>query len=279
MRSGLKALLLVAAMALLALVAYQGYELAQVEVKAVRIKALQQSAAPVVEIAAPATLDRRVVVEDFISRPLFESSRRPGEAAAPPPPEEQASAFPADLRVLGTIIDEGVSLVMVQQGALVQRLKEGDTVAGWRVERVHPDHVRFASGGDVHEVALFESLKVPASTDRPARRQLPGKPPGRGASAVAAPSPRADQPQDADSQGDPEASPGDEASNGDKGTAEEAADAKNAPQADDAAQSRSQRFAERMRQRANQEGKAMTPEELAAARRQRHAERRAQPSQ
>lgn len=98
-------------------------------------------------------------LSETLDRPLFSESRRPPEVesnGAPVTPTPVSMGAAANFSVSAIVITENeraVLLVHPQRGDLT-RVAEGETVAGWRLDRVENDRAVFTKDGETREAAL-----------------------------------------------------------------------------------------------------------------------------
>lgn len=114
-----------------------------------------------------------------VERPLFRPSRRPAETAAAP---DAALAEPTPAlerfegyELSGVVIagEERVMLLRDARSARVLRVREGERVAGWSVERILPDRVVLRSADATDEVVL---RRFDPAAPAPARPRAPAAP-------------------------------------------------------------------------------------------------------
>lgn len=124
------------------------------------------------------TLPPLAALSETVARPLFTETRRPPEMESngvPDTPGPVAAASAAGFTVSAIIITESERAVLVvhpQSGELT-RVAEGETIAGWRLDRVENDQAVFSKDGDTREAAL--RIFGPPPPHRPPRsaRALP----------------------------------------------------------------------------------------------------------
>jgi hypothetical protein len=118
-----------------------------------------------------------------LARPLFDSTRRPPRSTDP------ASSATTDKRLAGIIIEPGRHLaIFAAAGAKTLELTEGETVDGWRIERITPRQIslRGPSGIETFQPKLDPNL-VPRPLSQPAvnpAARLPAQPTGRPSAAL-----------------------------------------------------------------------------------------------
>lgn len=116
--------------------------------------------APGDAIANPVELQPLDRLSATRERPLFSSTRRPPPKPAvapaarqePPPPP----APPPSVVVLGIVSEDGVGRAAIKSaGDKVVRVRAGDDVGGWKVERVEPRRLVLTLGERSADFALF----------------------------------------------------------------------------------------------------------------------------
>lgn len=137
-----------------------------------------------------------------LERPLFDDDRRPnppaeGTAAAP---EQAAPSKLPPVRLSAVIVapDGGRMALLQPDGEETQRARQGDQVAGWRVEEIGDEAVVLNARGErsVVPLRLYET-HAPKPGARPALRRRPAEPARRPAAKAAPAEPAAPR-------GDPE---------------------------------------------------------------------------
>jgi hypothetical protein len=118
------------------------------------------------------TLPPLVALSETVERPLFSETRRPleVESAVPPVSAAPVPLGPSGKFVLSAIVitdDERAVLIDNPQTGEPVRLAEGESIGGWRLDRVETDRATFSREGETREVALrtFE----PRAPSRPQR--------------------------------------------------------------------------------------------------------------
>jgi hypothetical protein len=143
-------------------------------------------APPLDEIVIPDLAVEAPLLAEFdttLERPLFRPDRRPsedpeaetGDETAPTPAEVVTS-----LRLSAIIVDaEGRSALLEQPGMTpAQRVHEGETFGGWRLEEVRDDAVVLSAGGRRTDLVL-RTYEAPAMPPMPsARDSASRRPPG-----------------------------------------------------------------------------------------------------
>lgn len=130
----------------------------------------EQPALPDLTVEQPLLAEFKSTLE----RPLFSQERRPEEAVDD---EEAGLATPVEptdapaLRLTAVIVDaEGRSALLEQPGeAQGLRMREGDTIVGWRLESVADDRVVLSAGEKRSELLLrtFDAPAAPAAEPTP----------------------------------------------------------------------------------------------------------------
>jgi len=137
---------------------------------------------PELDVVPPELEDLRITLD----RPLFNASRRPEELApnttvSSPTEPEPVKAPP--LRLSAVIVDERGRSALLEpvETRVVQRVQEGENIAGWRLVEVREDAVILASGGKRTEVALrvFDAPPPVAARAPPNQRATRNKRPSR----------------------------------------------------------------------------------------------------
>ncbi len=127
--------------------------------------------------AAPAawsfqrTLPTLESLSETTSRPLFLAERRPPEGEPTSLPEAPLLAGPDPSFSISAIIitdDEHAVLMEHPETGTINRLEEGEAVAGWTLERVAPDRAVFTKDGQTKEATL--RTFGPPPPPRPKRR-------------------------------------------------------------------------------------------------------------
>jgi len=95
-----------------------------------------------------------------LERPLFSTTRRPApKPAAPvvsaPPPAPPPS--PPSVVVLGIVTEDGVGHAAIRSGDKVMRVRMGDDVGGWKVEKIEPRRLVLTLGERSVDFALFKT--------------------------------------------------------------------------------------------------------------------------
>ena len=111
--------------------------------------------------------------------PLFSPTRRPPpkpvaavarqEPPPPPPP-------PPSVVVLGIVSENGDGRAAIRAGGngdKVIRMRTGDDVSGWKVERVEPRRLVLTQGERSVDFGLFDSAAKAAKAAKPPERRIP----------------------------------------------------------------------------------------------------------
>jgi hypothetical protein len=144
-----------------------------------RVPASEQAAGAAADAAFEA--EPRETFAATVDRPLFSRSRRP----APPEPAAVAAAKPgengAPFELSGVLIAGASRVAFLKPIAQPKTLRvlEGETIEGWKVERILPERVVIGNGGARAELTLKDRI-LPAGTGA-ARPKEPA--PGRQAGA------------------------------------------------------------------------------------------------
>jgi hypothetical protein len=111
--------------------------------------------APQVEIQPPpplkmAAVPPRDAFAEITARPIFNQDRRPDPAREAPTSGENIAQQAGDLsqfRIVGIVTDREVQLALVQTpGGTTTRVRAGDTIDGWRIEKVDVSGVTASDG-------------------------------------------------------------------------------------------------------------------------------------
>ena len=127
--------------------------------------------------AAPATRPQRKgrresFVRAILARPLFSPSRRPDVSAGAGTKEGSALA---DARLTGIVTRQGLRLaIFAVKGKRPLALTEGDSVSGWRIEKITPGAVALRGAGGMRMLApksdrVLARPPLPAAFPAPAR--------------------------------------------------------------------------------------------------------------
>jgi len=112
-------------------------------------------------------------------KPLFSPARRPPpRPAAPaarqePPPPPPA---PPSVVVLGIVSENGDGRAAIRAsgaGDKVMRVRTGDDVSGWKVERIEPRRLVLTQGERSVDFALFGGTPKAAKSAKAAERRMP----------------------------------------------------------------------------------------------------------
>lgn len=117
------------------------------------------------------TLPPLAALGETVGRPLFNQTRRPPDEElndAPISPTPVPVGTGANFIVSAIVITEDESAVLLNhpQSGDLTRVAEGETIAGWRLDKVEKDHAIFSKDGQSREVALRSFGPAP-----PPRRQ------------------------------------------------------------------------------------------------------------
>ncbi|HCK80856.1 MAG TPA: hypothetical protein DIC59_05250 [Candidatus Competibacteraceae bacterium] len=120
---------------------------------------------PVVTPVAPFRLPVAAAYNEITGRPLFIATRRP----EPPPPEEPAPEKPPagpekKFLLLGVMISPHLTTVLLrpeEPNAKTVRIKPGETVDGWLLEKVSPNQVVIRQGQVSRELNLVRQKRPP----------------------------------------------------------------------------------------------------------------------
>jgi general secretion pathway protein N len=147
-------------------------------------QSIRTGSAPAAASPAPLfTLADRVSFSETLTRPLFSPNREPpGTESASALPAPQAPRPSANRYALSAIIivdNERIALLMDTATGSLSRVREGDSLAGWRVEEIRADGA-VLHNGDVREELSLRTFGAPAPVPVP-------RPPKRRAGAAAGP--------------------------------------------------------------------------------------------
>jgi len=112
-------------------------------------------------------------LSETTSRPLFLAERRTPDGETAPLPDAPAPAGPDPSFAISAIIitdDEHAVLMANPETGTLNRLKEGEAVAGWTLERVAPDRAVFTKDGQTKEATLRTFGPPPAPRPKRKRR-------------------------------------------------------------------------------------------------------------
>jgi hypothetical protein len=135
--------------------------------------ALEYSDAAPLNLPAPMSSPPLFVMPDrealaaILERPVFSETRRPSENPT------GIRATQADFTLAGVVIAAGErsALIQLRDGRLVQRLKEGDDVAGWRLVEIARDRIRIRRGVVEAEMLIDYAAPAPLIPRTESRRQ------------------------------------------------------------------------------------------------------------
>lgn len=134
--------------------------------------------APPVTAPAPLfALAERETFSETITRPLFMPNRQPaGMADAPAAAPSARAARPnANRYTLSAVIiidDERIALVTDTATGDSNRVREGESFAGWQMEAIHDDSAVLSNGDTTEELSL-RTFGAPESAVAPAPRRSP----------------------------------------------------------------------------------------------------------
>ncbi len=134
-------------------------------------QSIGRGGAPAVATPAPLfILAERVSFSETLARPLFMPNREPpGTESASPLPAPRAAKANANRYALSAIIivdNERVALLMDTATGSLSRVREGESLAGWRVEEIHADGA-VLNNGDTREELVLRTFGPPALATRP----------------------------------------------------------------------------------------------------------------
>ena len=136
---------------------------------------------PELDFIPPELEDLRITLD----RPLFNASRRPEELVSETELPTQSQPETVDAPPLGlsaVIVDEQGRSALLEpvETRVVQRVQEGENIAGWRLVEVREDAVVLAVGDNRAELALrvFDA-PPPKHARRIGRNKNPSRKPGR----------------------------------------------------------------------------------------------------
>lgn len=127
-------------------------------------------ATPAVEIKAPpplklAAMPKSASFDAVTARPLFNRERKPDPLPPPPEPPKPEIVLGdiSQFRVEGLVTSGTKQIALVRkEGAQLIRLKTGDTLEGWKIEKIDAKGISI-SGGD-----RIETLKIRKADNRAA---------------------------------------------------------------------------------------------------------------
>lgn len=131
--------------------------------------------------ASPARMRNLDAYSAIARRPLFSPTRRPTESPAPQStsqPRKTPSRFVLSGVVIVSPDEKKIALLRESNSSSVLRLSEGETIGGWRIEKILPDRVIMRSGEESTEIELWNALPPPPKPAGAQRRQ--GAPQPRG---------------------------------------------------------------------------------------------------
>ena len=160
--------------------------------------ALESSGAAPPNLLAPMSSPPLIAMPDrealaaILERPVFSETRRPSENST------GTKATQADFTLAGVVIAAGERSALIQprNGRLVQRLKEGDDVAGWMLVEIARDRIKIRRGVVEAEMLIDYAAPAPLVPRTESRRQKPAPKPAAQGRAIQP----ADHPNDAELQ-------------------------------------------------------------------------------
>lgn len=132
---------------------------------------LDSASATLPSLAAPVPSQPVLAMPDkaslavILERPVFSQTRRPSGA----PAGAQATI---DFTLSGVVISTYQRSALVQPGkaGIVQRLKEGDEIAGWTLIQITPDRIIVRRGAEEAEMLLNYAAPAPPVSSTPVPR-------------------------------------------------------------------------------------------------------------
>jgi hypothetical protein len=96
-----------------------------------------------------------------LERPVFSPTRRPADT----PGNNALPTTSADFSLIGVIISDSERFVLIRphDGDRLERLHEGDALAGWSAVSISPDRVVFRRGAVEEEILLDYTVAAPVS--------------------------------------------------------------------------------------------------------------------
>ncbi len=137
-----------------------------------------QSLAPVAENPTPRfALPDRESFSETLSRPLFMPNREPSATASiePPPAAPRAQSPNVNRYAVSAIVivdNERIALLADATTGRLIRVREGELVAGWRVERIDASSAVLING-DTREELSLRSFEAPPPVSELVRRRGP----------------------------------------------------------------------------------------------------------
>ena len=136
-----------------------------------------QGSTPVAATPVPLfTLADRESFPETLARPLFMPNRVPpvteSASALPAAPAARPSANRYALSAIIIVDNERVALLKDSATGGLSRVREGESLAGWRVEEIRADGA-VLNNGDIREELVLRTFAVPAPTPapRPSKRR------------------------------------------------------------------------------------------------------------
>ena len=136
----------------------------------------RRGSAPAAASPAPLfTLADRASFSETLARPLFMPNREPpGTESASALPAPQAPRPSANRYALSAIIivdDERIALLTDTATGSLSRVREGDSLAGWRVEEIRADGAVLHNGDVREELSLRTFGAPPPPAPTPSKRR------------------------------------------------------------------------------------------------------------
>ena len=153
-------------------------------------RSARPATAPSTAVPVPLfALEDREKLSDTLTRPLFMPNRQPVEAgvqdaAQLPSPAARPKANRYALSAIIIVDDERVALLTDTATGGLSRVREGESLAGWRVEEINESGA-VLSNGDTREELALRSFGPPVAQPAPRRRSdATGRPAGTAAGAL-----------------------------------------------------------------------------------------------
>lgn len=135
--------------------------------------------APATAVGNPVGLQPLPELSATTDKPLFSPARRPppkpvaavARQEPPPPPLP-----PPDVVVLGIVSENGDGRAAIRAAAVsdkVMRVRPGDDVSGWKVDRIEPRRLVLVQGERSVDFALFGAGAKPAKAAKTTERRIP----------------------------------------------------------------------------------------------------------
>ena len=109
-------------------------------------------------------------LDEIVSRPLFNVSRRPIVVETPKP---EVKATELNVMLSGIVIGQTQQIAHLRSATDKQTkaLRVGDTIDGWQIQSIFPDRVVLQSGGRIETVYM----QKPSEGAPPPRAKLPAR--------------------------------------------------------------------------------------------------------